>query len=56
MAETFIIPESVVEQVTSALNVAIAVTMMKEPSMHRQMLEAARAFDDAVNDQPESQP
>lgn len=53
LQETFSIPAHVIDQVTSALNAAIALSLMKEPSLHKQMMAAGIALDDAVNDQPE---
>lgn len=51
--ETFAIPANVIDQVTAALNAAIALSMMKEPTLHAQMMAAGIALDDAVNDQPD---
>lgn len=47
--ETFQIPGSVIEEVTSALNAAIGVTLVHAPSLHTQMMRAALALYDAVN-------
>lgn len=53
LRETFAIPGHVIDQVTAALNAAIALAMMKEPALHAQMMDAGIALDDAVNDQPD---
>lgn len=51
--EPYVIPASVIEQVTKALNVAITVTLMSDRRFHGAMQGAANALDDAVNDQPD---
>ncbi len=43
------IPGSIIDKVTSALNVAISLTMVKAPELHKQMMDAAVALDEAVN-------
>jgi len=51
--EQYIIPASVIDKVTSALNTALGLALVKEPSLQPKILEAATALDDAVNNQPE---
>lgn len=47
------IPESVIEKVQGALNVALSLALVKAPEVHPRILAAAAALDDAINDQPE---
>ncbi len=51
--ERYSIPASVIDKVTSALNTALGLALVKEPSLQPKILEAATALDDAVNDQPD---
>ena len=46
---TYQIPEDVVDMVTSALNVALSLSLMHAPTVHPSIMEAAIALDDAVN-------
>jgi hypothetical protein len=48
-----VIPDRVVEQVVSALNIALGVSLVHAKDAHPKILNAALALDDAINDQPQ---
>lgn len=50
------IPDDVIEEVVSALNVALTATMMSGPKeIHAAILKAAHRLDDAINDAAEAE-
>ena len=50
------IPEDVIEQVVKALNTAIGITSMHAKECHQQILEAAMALDEAIQDAEATEP
>lgn len=50
------IPEDVIEQVVSALNMAIGVTSMHAKECHKTILEASMALDEAIQDAEATEP
>lgn len=52
MEPRFEIPEGVLQKVTAALNQAIMLADMFEPTLKQGILDAALALDDAINESP----
>lgn len=50
------IPEDVIDQVVSALNMAIGVTSVHAPECHADIIKAATAFDEAIQDAQATEP
>lgn len=47
--QTFAIPESVIQQVNTALNMAIGICLLHARDQVQSMIDAGSALDDAIN-------
>jgi hypothetical protein len=50
MSRALEIPQDVLDEVVAALNRSIALTLVKEPSLHAGFMDTAIRLDEAIND------